>query len=534
MAILAQFKLNTNIQFPWELMETTQANALVVQKAVQAIADVAVAYGIKGQFTPTSLNTSTSLAYLNRSAYLYVNLIFKSMSDYCNATANVINKNKLFVEQVNYAILPRIKLVAPQSLLLNQAYFDQINTNWQIVSDRLNAVIGALINCGFSTYIPQQTPINYTPSALNAKLLKDMTTKVQAEQSAGSFSFGYITDVHYSTADPFGTGSMAPDVTGLGIDHLNNIAYLSHDVNLAFIEHNGDLYDGDNKLINGLTDIKKAASTLAQNAACPVLFTKGNHDDNGPYALNVAKAVPISWQVYIDDLVLPDNMATSMFNYNDSGVKYDGQDSTQSYYAYDVPGKSVRVFVLNDFQNDYPSDNGILSTDYLSYWFSTIQQRQLEWFRDSLSQLPDDCYALVFMHNPITPSFNGWEMANGTQLLAILESFQNSSTAKIAPEKINRKSLLTSDFSINYSGHQKGRLIAVFNGHTHYDGAVSVNNVQYVQTVCSLAKNDGKVASGRAVGTVYEDAWDIVTVDLAQRELRLTRYGAGSDRTLSF
>ena len=82
---------------------------------------------------------------------------------------------------------------------------------------------------------------------------------------------------------------------------------------------------------------------------------------------------------------------------------------------------------------------------------------------------------------------------------------------------------------------------AWFLGHEHGDFDGKINGVNFIMTTSETAYVPSlwdMVGNGvfpeRNLGTVTEDAWDAVSVDLKERVIRLVRFGAGSDREISY
>jgi hypothetical protein len=74
------------------------------------------------------------------------------------------------------------------------------------------------------------------------------------------------------------------------------------------------------------------------------------------------------------------------------------------------------------------------------------------------------------------------------------------------------------------------KIVAVITGHTHRDRYIATTNG--VPCVATTTDNAGGESGGidRTIGTVNEQAFDVVTINLYTRKLNLTRIGGGSDR----
>ena len=71
-------------------------------------------------------------------------------------------------------------------------------------------------------------------------------------------------------------------------------------------------------------------------------------------------------------------------------------------------------------------------------------------------------------------------------------------------------------------------------GHTHKDLSETLSDGTPI--ICTTTANAGGELGGldRTLGTVNENAFDIITVDTVNKTVNATRIGAGSDRALSY
>lgn len=83
--------------------------------------------------------------------------------------------------------------------------------------------------------------------------------------------------------------------------------------------------------------------------------------------------------------------------------------------------------------------------------------------------------------------------------------------------------------------------IAIFAGHVHFDGyyqySVNAYNgyIYVIATTCDAYGNQPKGSSAtRTPKTVNEQAFDIISINKADRLITITRIGAGSDRAFTY
>ena len=75
-------------------------------------------------------------------------------------------------------------------------------------------------------------------------------------------------------------------------------------------------------------------------------------------------------------------------------------------------------------------------------------------------------------------------------------------------------------------------IIAVISGHTHYDFSQNVNGFLEICTTCDTRQEYGGLPDN--AGTINEQAFDVFTIDIANRKLFATRIGRGQDREWSW
>ena len=84
--------------------------------------------------------------------------------------------------------------------------------------------------------------------------------------------------------------------------------------------------------------------------------------------------------------------------------------------------------------------------------------------------------------------------------------------------------------------------IAIISGHTHWDASLTTSQSDYgILTIATTTDAAGYAQNGqtgaaepRTVGTIEEQAFDVVHIDLTARKVYMTRIGGGSDREFTF
>ena len=205
----------------------------------------------------------------------------------------------------------------------------------------------------------------------------------------------------------------------------------------------------------------------------PVYFIKGNHDDNG----------------YTDETYYTDNQLYPLFNAcleKDKDVTWG--DRNKLYWYVDNPIAKIRYICLNTFPR---KSDGTQSLG--------MENDQKSWLKDVALNIPNTDWVAVILAHKIH-----WNVQ------------------EIAKEKMD--SGVTVAFCLG--GHEH---IDTFIPYTDMENGKGVN---FVQTTCDACyAEDGY---GRRVGTDFENAFDVVTIDKTQRKIVMYRIGAGDIRSFYY
>lgn len=196
-----------------------------------------------------------------------------------------------------------------------------------------------------------------------------------------------------------------------------------------------------------------------------------------------------------------------------------GADHT--YYYWDNQQAKCRYISLNVM--DYPDTIKPTGNADNKEWYFKVGDTQIQWLKDTLNSVPDGYVVAIESHLvPLSAdqfaSFPaakiGTTISNGEDLQAIASAY----AAK------------TGDFT-----SAKGDLLGWFGGHYHADDITVRNGVTYITTIADcMSVWDIPNVPTKEVGTTSEQAFDVATVDRANRRVNLTRIGAGSDRSFTY
>lgn len=311
------------------------------------------------------------------------------------------------------------------------------------------------------------------------------------------FSFLVLTDGHHQT------GGYAPN-------------QLAHYQNATTLTKKTDKIDalilgGDN--INGyydrnriLTETEQVTSLVFNTISdsTDVLFSFGNHDNGvGQNGKNKPEQCLLLSEI------------KKLYNLD------------ELYYFRDYEEYKVRLIILNSF--DLPETTNEDGT----YKYNFIEQsgfggEQLKWLAEKALILPsNEWHVVIFSHAQLSGSFGTIPQYNTTEIITILNGFQNGTSVSINKPLNELPVFIESDFSIQ----GKGVLAAFINGHVHSDGQMIYKGINCIMSQASLCyENDEK----RKVGTESEDSWDVFSIDKANRTISIYRFGQGNDRITNY
>ncbi|WP_283577944.1 metallophosphoesterase family protein [Limosilactobacillus reuteri] len=239
----------------------------------------------------------------------------------------------------------------------------------------------------------------------------------------------------------------------------------------------------------------------------PLLKTIGNHE----WAYGANNSYNISSQELYGYYLRDED---KMFN----DIHW-GPDHT--YYYWDNQQAKCRYISLNVM--DYSDTLKPTGNSDNKEWYFKVGDEQINWLKATLNSVPDGYVVAIESHLvPLNAdqfaSFPaakiGTTISNGEDLQAIVSAY----VAK------------TGEFA-----SAKGDLLGWFGGHYHADDITVRNGVTYITTIADcMSIWDIKGAPQKTAGTVSEQAFDVATVDRANRKVNLIRIGDGSDRSFTY
>lgn len=340
------------------------------------------------------------------------------------------------------------------------------------------------------------------PSYYEAQLTQKIneTKTLQERGGAKAFSFAFITDIH---------------LTSNSKNSFKLLEEIDKKANLRTIITGGDWVNNSNdksKVIDQMREI----NYLIHNYKNKTLHCVGNHDDN---------TIKNNYNLAI----LPNEMYANMFNFIE-GEFNEGKEEGLYYYKDDTKNK-VRYIVLNsqDIRYIKNSDNTLA---YKGQWDYAFRQHQLLWFSNVALNVPSPSWAVIVISHipPIKEGVVGSDraIANADVAWDILTAFKNKTSYTSTPTNGE----FGQSISVNFTG-KGGDVICWLSGHVHADNIIDKNGIKLITTL-NDSHDEWEQAPARPIGTVSEQAFDIITVNKAIRQIKIKRIGAGEDREITY
>lgn len=147
---------------------------------------------------------------------------------------------------------------------------------------------------------------------------------------------------------------------------------------------------------------------------------------------------------------------------------------------------------------------------------AAIPTESIEWLYEQFEDVPSDYSVVIFGHNMLNhdgTKIGKEDLAYGIDKLKTGGNYT-----------FNGK-------TYNFTAHD---VIGVFSGDIHLDAFVYTNGgIPFIATTCDCYSREVG-GLDRTVGTINEQAFDVVNIDRTNRKIYMTRIGAGVDREISF
>ncbi|TMV52742.1 metallophosphoesterase [Paenibacillus mesophilus] len=352
------------------------------------------------------------------------------------------------------------------------------------------------------------------PDYLQAEM-KEVLDRCRSEQNEETVSFVFITDIHHSKG-------------GNQLYTVEAIRQLAGQLRFDAIVCGGDHSQ------NGPKSEFMASQMELMDAfhavGLPFFPLKGNHDDNSIH------------DHYHDpdqtgNVVFPGESYELYIRRIESLVSHGPAHPDGLYYYYDVPGRKMRMIVLNCIDIPYKTtDKGGLQ--YKGQWKYAFSNEQLNWMAHvalDFSAKADsrDWSVVVFSHVAIGQEevFGADHPVAGEKAMwGVIDAYRTGSAYRFAETDGDFAISVEADFSKSGPGIVTG----CFFGHVHFDQVIVRDGIPLISTLNATTNRDFEEAPERIRGTRSETAFDVVTIDNRHRTMHLTRFGPGGDRRVRF
>lgn len=345
------------------------------------------------------------------------------------------------------------------------------------------------------------------PIELNSNVktvIDSQISKVKSLQNKNTMSFLFLTDPHISSTSTY---------TDIAI--LN---YINNNLETQFTACCGDNFDNAPSKKQHL----EVAAKFVECLDVEHFFTvKGNHDDNSIQSEGIDN---------IRHTMLPNEQYDIMFKRLEGKVSFDASNKHGLYYYYDIPNYMIRTIFLNSIDIHYIANTSAPDAwKYSGQSTYAYSDTQLNWLAHTALKLPSDEWSVIFYThvNPFHEDMIGADSLahNSSTLLGIINAFKNGTTYSSTSSEEDFPHNIQVDFS------SKGNVIAFFYGHTHSEQVLCKDEIKYISTWnnCPRKSDNNPNAPKREIGTISEFCLNVVTLDLKQDKIYMTKFGVGED-----
>lgn len=331
---------------------------------------------------------------------------------------------------------------------------------------------------------------------------------LQDEDGINRLSIGFITDMHLEGNNDGYSGKL--------------MSKIDDECNLSLVINGGDCVshkDGNISKESAISQMREMFRMFSPSVREKMIYVVGNHDDN--------TFGNRSWQYILKDGELYSNL----FRHLDNKVV---RGESPKYYYVDNEFHKIRFIALDAIDIPYINVDG--KSKYLGHSDYGYRQKQLEWFANKALNIPNNTWSVIVVTHvpPFAENVGGYhrDTRNSEIALGILGAFKNRGTYSG-----NSLSTVESEFQVNISADFTGKggdVICWVTGHVHTDNIVdSPNGITLVTTLNDHKTRLSSSTSGTS-GTISEQAFDIFTIDKANKRVYLTRIGMGSDREFEY
>lgn len=325
-----------------------------------------------------------------------------------------------------------------------------------------------------------------------------------------SKSFVFITDTHY-IRNAYGNYGLN------GLEHIKNAIDFTNEGIIDLFIHGGDIINGKGNLTTCKTELKECVEEM-KKCNYPVAICKGNHDYGLWYNDNTT---PKS----TSNILTQDQWYARMLKPFASEFDHDQNNRTGGYFYKDFNDVKLRVIFLNTAD--------IVIKDDVHVNTHAIGTKQMQWLANVALKFNEPGWkVLTFSHVSFFSGETKSSAINGYFVSKLLKAMTEGTTYDLTGTTEGY------EFTLNGSFTNSAKHLCHIAGHYHrYNYFTNEDGIKFIQLLHSACadKETGLTEdeSIREFGTVTEDAWNVISLNLYNDKVYIDKFGTGYSNVYS-
>lgn len=297
-------------------------------------------------------------------------------------------------------------------------------------------------------------------------IANSLKESIRSNNNVDGLNILFLSDTHMEYINPITYISNENEA----LNQMRAVVDIANKCDVDCIIHGGDIIHGYNSTKEKPLEAFNKSVDILKDAKCPVLVSRGNHDDNSYYNYAPSGGNPKEY-VKVENVITQEEWLSRVVNpLCKTGITHDSMNKKSTYYYYDLPQKYTRLIVLDPY--DYPlEDKGDGYAKYVAETWFKFSHRQVKWLCEEALNINRDWSIVVIVHGILIDGSGMSKPANSSEIVSILENYNARGTYVNAGYDINV------DFST-----AKGVVKTVIGGHTHIDMYDRKSGIDYFWT----------------------------------------------------
>ncbi len=319
-----------------------------------------------------------------------------------------------------------------------------------------------------------------------------------------SKSFVFITDTHY-IRNAYGKYGLN------GLEHIKNAIDFTNEGIVDLFIHGGDIINGKTAPSTYKQELKECVDEM-KKSNYPVAICKGNHDYGLWYNDNATTQST-------GNILTQDQWYARMVKPFASNFEHDVNNRTGGYYYKDFKDVKLRVIFLNTAD--------IVIKDGVNVNTHAIGKKQMEWLANEALKFSESGWKVItFSHISFFSSDIKSSTINGYYVSKLLKAMNEGTSYNLTGTTEDY------EFSLNGSFTNKAKHLCNIAGHYHrYEYFVNDDGIKFINLLHSACadKESGLTEdeSVRELGTVTEDSWNVISLNLYNDKVYIDKFGSG-------